>query len=456
MNQTIAFPKGTPQTLITEALEGLPLCHRLLSTNRPALELDVIDHLLDLKEKLGTQVFSKLVKSEYPLAAKEINQKLGMAELKRNLEQTGLLNPTILEALLQIGTEACSALAKGSEELAVTLINSISEVAGVTISTLRTLVRREKKGFNPLPTPEEIAIFQPTVLVNVIKNGKHKNWVAEVMEEPDALGRVQVMMLKTNRKSTLFWWEIEPHQLTTPDAEDEIPVTELEPIIKEFVVEGGDDKYYPLPMYDVQRVKNRVQTLATLDGEDNGLLKIRWKHLLEATEQYHFIPAVSILQVTNTVPPASQELEPGQQFTGTHSAFPEENLKLIRNLKNYWQQITAINREIERSILSDTRAHLMQIRHNTQSRFEQALNVLFSSVLLLPEEPVHEAEPLEYVEPAPESEPIEYLESVDETESLEYLEPVPEIESLEYLVPMDETEPVEYLEPVPETEPVEL
>ncbi|MCT7953380.1 hypothetical protein NG798_26630 [Ancylothrix sp. C2] len=424
MNQTIAFPKGTPQTLITEALKSLPLCHRLLSTNQPALELDVIDPLLDLKEKLGDKGFSKLVKSQYPLAVKEINQKLGMAELKRNLDGTGLLNPTILEALLQIGTEACAALAKGSEELAVTLINSISEVAGVTISTLKTLVRRERKGFNPLPTPKEIAIFQPTVLVTVTKNGKHKNWVAEVMEEPDALGRVQVRMLKTNRKSTLFWWEIEPHQLITPDVEDEIPITELEAIIKEFVVEGADDKYYPLPMYDVLRVKNRVQTLAKLDGEDNSLLKIKWKHLLQTTEQYHCIPSVSILQATNAVPPASPKLEPSQQLTGTHSGFPEENLKLIRSLKNYWQQITAMNQEIERSILSDTRAHLMQIRHNSQCRFEKTLNALFSSVLLLPDEPASKGSALEYVEPVDAEVLVIETEPVDETEPLEYLEPV--------------------------------
>ncbi|MCT7952131.1 hypothetical protein NG798_20235 [Ancylothrix sp. C2] len=112
----LSFPKGTPETLITEALESLPLFSELLSTNRPVLELDVIDHLLDLKEKLGTQVFSRVLKSQYPLTAKEITQKLGMAELKQNLEYAVLLSPTTLEALLQIGTEGCSALAKGSAE----------------------------------------------------------------------------------------------------------------------------------------------------------------------------------------------------------------------------------------------------------------------------------------------------------------------------------------------------
>jgi hypothetical protein len=291
--------------------------------------------------------------------------------------------------------------------------------------------------------------------------------VAEVVEEPDALGRVQVMMLKTNRKSTLFWWEIEPHQLTIPDADSEIPITELEALIKEFVVEGGDDKYYPLPMYDIDKVKNRVQTLATLDGEDNSLFKIKWRHLLEATEQYHLIPSVSILQLTNAVAPASPELEPSQQVTGTNSGFPEESIKLIGSLKDYWQQIRAINHEIERSILSDTRAHLMQIRHNTQRRFDKALNTLFSSVFLLPDEPVDVAEPMdeavsvdvaepvEYQEPVDEIEVGEYQESVDETEVGEYQEPVDETEVGEYLEPIDETEVGEYLEPVDETEPVE-
>ena len=221
------------------------------------------------------------------------------------------------------------------------------------------------------------------------------------------------------------------------------------------VVEGGDDKYYPIPIYDVQRVKNRVQTLAKLDGEDNSLLKIKWKHLLQTTEQYHCIPSVSILQVTNTVPPASQELESSQQFTSTNNGFPEENLKLIRSLKNYWQQITAMNQEIERSILSDTRAHLMQLRHNSQCRFEKTLNALFSSVLLLPDEPVDDTEPVEYQEPVGTIEPVEYQEPVNETEIGEYLEPVNETEPMEYLEPVSETEPLEYLEPVSETEPME-
>ncbi|MCT7953073.1 hypothetical protein NG798_25065, partial [Ancylothrix sp. C2] len=53
----IAFPKGTPETLITEALESLPLLKQLLSSNLNVLELNVIDTLLDLKEKLGNKLF---------------------------------------------------------------------------------------------------------------------------------------------------------------------------------------------------------------------------------------------------------------------------------------------------------------------------------------------------------------------------------------------------------------
>ena len=225
MNQTIAFLKGTPETLITEALESLPLLRRLLSTNRPILGLDVIDNLLDLEQKLGNQVFSRLLKSQYSLTAQEISQKLGMAELKPNLDRTGLLNRPKLDALLQIRTEGCAALAKVSEELAATLINQISDVAGLTISTIRALVRRETKGFNSLPTSEEIAIYQPTNLVTITKTGKIKNRVAEVLETPDTLRLVQVKQVKTNRKRTLFCWKIKLHQLTTPEIK--VPIRNL-------------------------------------------------------------------------------------------------------------------------------------------------------------------------------------------------------------------------------------
>lgn len=427
----IKFPQGTPATLITEAVESLPLFNRLAETNRSFLELEESASLLDLKEKLGAQVFSKLIKSRYPLAWKEINQKLLMAELKQNLERTGNLTPSLYNALLSIGMETAAALTKASTELATYLIKTASQVTGVSTSIIKALVKREKKGFNPLPTPKEIEQYQPMILVNIIKEGKYKNLVAEVSEKPDALGRVQVMFLKNNRKRTFFWWEIEPHQLITPDVEEEIPTGELEGIIKEFVEDGGDDKYYPLAMQDVYNIKKYAQKLATVDTEENnGPVKTKWKHLLEAIERYYLIPSISILQLTNENTPASLEFKTSQQSTGSN-IFPEESLKLIYNLKNYWKEITAINQEIERSTLSDIKAHFMQIRHNIQCRFDDTLNALFSNVVLSPDEPV------------------EYLVPVDETETMEYLVPVDEIESV------DETEAVGYSVPVNELELVE-
>ncbi|MCT7952130.1 hypothetical protein NG798_20230 [Ancylothrix sp. C2] len=125
----------------------------------------------------------------------------------------------------------------------------------MTIPTLRALVKREKKGFNPLPSREEIAQYQPTTLVTITKAGKQKNLVAEVIETPDILGRVQVRLVKTNRKKTLFWWEIELHQLTTPDAEDEVPPATLAPIIKQFVLQDTDGKYGGLSDNDVESVR---------------------------------------------------------------------------------------------------------------------------------------------------------------------------------------------------------
>ncbi|MCT7953308.1 hypothetical protein NG798_26265, partial [Ancylothrix sp. C2] len=288
---TIPFPVGTPKALITEALESLPLFHRLLETNRAFIEMEESISLLDLKEKLGNQAFSNLIKSQYPLTVKEITQKLGMAELKQNLEEAGLLNPPTLEALLQIGTEGCAALAKGSAELAATLINQIFDVAGVTVSTINALVRREEKGFNPLPSREEIAIYQPATLVTIIKPGKFKNLVAEVLETPDRLGRVQVKAVKTNRKHTFFWWEIELHQLTTPDVEEEIPPAFLPPIINQFVLQDRDGEYGCLSDNDMASVREDAETCAKQDAtEDTGTLAIKWKHLLEAVEQYNLVP----------------------------------------------------------------------------------------------------------------------------------------------------------------------
>ncbi|HEY9807896.1 MAG TPA: hypothetical protein V6D13_01020 [Halomicronema sp.] len=391
----IPFPQGTPELLIQEALESLPLFHRLNKTNHCVLELDVIDHLLDLKEKLGNQVFNKLLKSHYPLTTKEITQKLGMAELKRNLEQTGLLNPTTLDYLLQIGTEGCAALAKGSEELAATLINQIFDVAGVTIGTLRALVRREKKGFNPLPSAEEIAIYQPSTLVTIIKPGRQKNWVAEVIETPDILGRVQVRLVKNNRKKTLFWWEVELHQLTTPDIEDELPPASLPQIIKQFVLQDTDGKYAPLSENDVESVREYAQTCAREDAtEDSDTLAIKWKHLLEAVERYNLVPMESVLEIQESVTPASSESPASSSTPAT-----QPNQQLVKEIAGARKQLVALQEEIDKCVEWETKGLLKQKQLHAQLRLDKALNALCDEVSV--EESLEIQEPVE-VEPAGE------------------------------------------------------
>ena len=373
---TIPFPTGTPETLIVEALDSLPLFHRVNETNLGILELNVINELVDLKEKLGNKVFSKLLQSRYPLTAKEIAQKLGMAELKQNLEDAGLLNPTTLEALLQIGTEGCAALAKGSAELATTLISKVFKVAGVTIPTLRALVRRENKGFNPLPSREEIAGFQPTTLITITKPGRQKNWVAEVIDTPDILGRVQVRLVKTNRKKTLFWWEIELHQLTTPNLEEEVPPASLPPIIKQFVLQDTDGKYGGLSENDVESVRDYAETCARQDAtEDTGLIAIKWKHLLEAVERFNLVPVESVLEILESVPPASSE----PPALSESPAPPSQ--KLIKDIAWTRKQLVALQEEIDKCVEWETKGLLKQKQLHAQLRLDKALNALCGEVV---------------------------------------------------------------------------
>ena len=377
----ISFPKDTPEALITEALDSFPLFHRLNETNRPVLELNVINELVDLKEKLGNKVFSKLLQSRYPLTAKEITQKLGMAELKQNLEDAGLLNPTTLEALLQIGTEGCAALAKGSAELATTLINQVFNVAGVTIPTLRALVRRENKGFNPLPSKEEIAIYQPTTLVTITKPGRQKNWVAEVIDTPDILGRVQVRLVKTNRKKTLFWWEIELHQLTTPDVEEEVPPASLPSIIKQFVLQDTDGKYGGLSENDVESVRDYAETCARKDAsEDTGLVVIKWKHLLEAVERFNLVPVESVLQILEQVPPAPSESPAPSEPPATSVSPAPPSQKLIKDIAWTRKHMAGLQEEIDKCVEWETKGLLMQKRLHAQLRLDKALNTLCGEV----------------------------------------------------------------------------
>ena len=392
----ISFPKGTPETLITEALESLPLFHRLNETNRSFLELEVSQSLLDLKEKLGNKVFSKLLQSRYPLTAKEITQKLGMAELKQNLENAGLLNATTLEALLQIGTEGCAALAKGSAELATTLISKVFDVAGVTIPTLRALVRRENKGFNPLPSKEEIAQYQPTTLVTITKPGRQKNWVAEVMDTPDILGRVQVRLVKTNRKKTLFWWEIELHQLTTPEGEEEVPPASLPSIIKQFVLQDTDGKYGGLSENDVESVRDYAETCARQDAdEDTGLVVIKWKHLLEAVERFNLVPVESILQILESELPASP-ISPAPS-SPLASPIPQSN-ELVKEIAWVRKQLVALQEEMDKCVEWETKGLLKQKHLHAQLRLDKALNALCGEVV---QESVDVMEPVE-LEPATE------------------------------------------------------
>ncbi|MCT7952958.1 hypothetical protein NG798_24475, partial [Ancylothrix sp. C2] len=373
MNQTITFPQGTPKALITEALESLPLLTQLLLTNLNVLELNVIDTLLDLKEKLGNKLFSKFLQSQYPLTAKEITQKLGMAELKQNLENAGLLNPTILDLLLQIGTEGCAALAKGSAELAVTLINQVFKVAGVTIPTLRALVKRENKGFNPFPTAEEIAIYQPATLVTITKKGKFKNWVAEVINTPDIFGRVQVRLVKTNAKKTFFWWEIELHQLTTPDVEEEVPPAFIPPIINQFVLQDRDGKYGCLSDNDMANVREDAETCAKQEAtEDTGTLSIKWKHLLETVERYNLVPVESVLEIQTNVPPAP----PSQ--------------KLLKQIAWARDRVAGLQRQIDQcaGLGWKSEEKMKQERLHAQLHLDKALKVLCSGQPI--EEPVDE------------------------------------------------------------------
>ncbi|MCT7953215.1 hypothetical protein NG798_25795 [Ancylothrix sp. C2] len=372
-SSTLYWTKNTPKALITEALESLPLLTQLLLTNLNVLELNVIDTLLDLKEKLGNKLFSKFLQSQYPLTAKEITQKLGMAELKQNLENAGLLNPTILDLLLQIGTEGCAALAKGSAELAVTLINQVFKVAGATIPTLRALVKRENKGFNPFPTAEEIAQYQPATLVTITKKGKFKNWVAEVIDSPDILGRVQVRLVKTNAKKTFFWWEIELHQLTTPDIEEEVPPAFIPPIINQFVLQDRDGKYGCLSDNDMANVREDAETCAKQDAdEDTGTLAIKWKHLLEAVEQYNLVPVESVLEIQTNVTPAP----PSQ--------------KLLKQIAWARDRVVGLQRQIDQcaGLGGKSEEMLKQGRLHAQLHLDKALKILCSGQPI--EEPVDE------------------------------------------------------------------
>ena len=415
MNQTIVFPTGTPESLIAEALESLPLFHRLNETNLSVLELNVINELVDLKEKLGNKVFSKLLQSRYPLTAKEIMQKLGMAELKQNLEDAGLLSPTTLEALLQIGTEGCAALAKGSAELATTLISKVFNVAGVTIPTLRALVRRENKGFNPLPSKEEIAQYQPTTLITITKPGRQKNWVAEVLGTPDILGRVQVRLVKTNRKKTLFWWEIELHQLTTPDVEEEVPPATLAPIIKQFVLQDTDGKYGGLSDNDVESVREYAETCARQDApEDTGTVTIQWKHLLEAVERFNLVPVESVLEILAEVTPATSE----PPASSESPALPSQ--KLIKDIAWTRKHMAGLKEEIGKCVQWETKSLLMQKQLHAQLRLDKALDVLCGEVTT---EPVNLDGPVDLRGPV-ELEPANEIITQLETERNNLLEEI--------------------------------
>ncbi|MCT7952940.1 hypothetical protein NG798_24385 [Ancylothrix sp. C2] len=381
---SFAFPNGTPKALITEALESLPLLTQLLLTNLNVLELNVIDTLLDLKEKLGNKLFSKFLQSQYPLTAKEITQKLGMAELKQNLENAGLLNPTILDLLLQIGTEGCAALAKGSAELAVTLINQVFKVAGVTIPTLRALVKRENKGFNPFPTAEEIAIYQPATLVTITKKGKFKNLVAEVIETPDIFGRVQVRLVKTNAKKTFFLWEIELHQLITPDVEEEVPPAFIPPIINQFVLQDRDGEYGCLSDNDMANIREEAESCALQDAdEDTGTLAIKWKHLLETVERYNLVPVESVLEIQTNVTPAP----PSQ--------------KLLKQIAWARDRVAGLQRQIDEcaGLGWKSEEKMKQERLHAQLHLDKALKVLCSG------------QPIEAPVDEPTSEIIVQLES---------------------------------------------